>query len=164
MDRQKGKAQTPVVGEIDVLQALATREPWRDVRGDGVAELVVAEVEVREGGHLVEEDAEDGDAARLDRVAAEVEEREGVAGGEDGGERGDARVLQAVETEVEMAQACTGTERGQEREQAVRAHVVAAQVEVRETRAAWERLRDDDDAHGPDVAVAADVQALEVRA
>jgi hypothetical protein len=47
------KEQTaPVVREVDVLQALAAGEAWGDVRGAGVAELVVAEVEVREGGDL----------------------------------------------------------------------------------------------------------------
>ena len=35
-----------------MLQALAAGEAWGDVRGAGVAELVVAEVEVREGGDL----------------------------------------------------------------------------------------------------------------
>ncbi len=43
----------PVVREVDELQALAAREARGDVRGAGVAELVVAEVEVRDGGDLV---------------------------------------------------------------------------------------------------------------
>ncbi len=71
--------------------------------------------------------------------------------------------MEFVEVEVEVAEALAGVERGQERAHAVGAHVVAAQVEVSEASAVRD-LRDDDDAHGPDDAVAADVKALEVRA